>query len=221
MNVHRQYTGFIAQLLSYLFCAAVLHASRYLIWLPLWGHNSAAITGFAAIAPVVATYTGTWFILSQYCLKLLLNTPNLESLSPIIARQLPSFIACKVFNTRAWWWQVVPCLVALVVFNCYWFGTVAMVYSILWLLPLALFFLGLNNMLARALYASFNAHAVGTIVWLFTDSLTASQWCALTPIACLERLIIAGGILIAAVIADYVLHKVQSMIRLSLRIGNA
>ena len=49
-------------------------------------------------------------------------------------------------------------------------------------------------MLARALGATFSAHAVGGALWIYAFSLPAAVWQGLIPIVAIERSIFALGI---------------------------
>jgi hypothetical protein len=71
----------------------------------------------------------------------------------------------------------------------------AFVYSFYWLIPPALYFLKSKNEIANLFVTSlstvFVAHAVGSIMWLFTIPMSAEVWIALIPVVAIERLVLA------------------------------
>lgn len=207
MNMYRQYTVFIAQLLLYAVAMLSLLATKALVWLPIYGTSLCWITPCAIAAPVLGSYTGSWFVIAVIIGKLLAGKGVVGATVVALARQLPSFVATISFASSSLLFRLAVPLVAFIIFNGYWWGTVAMVYSLLWLLPITLVIMQVDTLLSRSLIASFNAHAVGSLVWLYTDSLPAQLWFSLTPLAFVERLIIAGGIMVFSYGADMMMQR--------------
>ena len=50
---------------------------------------------------------------------------------------------------------------------------------------------------AQALGATFTAHAVGSVIWLYTMPMAQEAWLALIPQVAIERLTFAAGIVVA------------------------
>lgn len=75
-------------------------------------------------------------------------------------------------------------------------GKQAFLYSFYWFVPVVLYFVNKNNLFFRYLTATFIAHAVGSIIWLYTVPMTASQWLSLIPVVWVERLVFASGLYI-------------------------
>ena len=75
-------------------------------------------------------------------------------------------------------------------------------YSLLWVIPV----LGIifdKNVFFRALGATFSAHAVGSLIWLFTVPMTSLTWFGIIPVALIERSLFAVGISLVY----YAVHK--------------
>ncbi|MCB9493787.1 MAG: hypothetical protein H6679_05950 [Epsilonproteobacteria bacterium] len=75
----------------------------------------------------------------------------------------------------------------------------AMLYSAYWLVPIALHSFARHSLLARMLQSTFLAHAIGSIMWLYTVPMTSEQWTTLIPLVAVERLtfaVIATGVLV-------------------------
>ena len=73
----------------------------------------------------------------------------------------------------------------------------------------ALFFA--NSLFARSLGASFTAHAIGGIVWLYLVPTTPAFWAALIPVVMLERLLFAAGISVSYVGFNTLLGRLDSI----------
>jgi len=72
----------------------------------------------------------------------------------------------------------------------------AFAYSFYWLIPVVLYVLNYKNTFCKALTATFLAHAVGSIIWLYTVPMTSTQWLALIPVVAVERLVMACGMVV-------------------------
>lgn len=68
-------------------------------------------------------------------------------------------------------------------------------YALYWIIPIVLYcvhmILRRSSTFTVALSSTFVAHAVGSVLWLFTVPMTPKQWLALIPVVALERLAIA------------------------------
>lgn len=75
-------------------------------------------------------------------------------------------------------------------------GNGAASYALYWFIPMVAWALRLTKMTSTsfiiALQSTFVAHAVGSVIWLFTVPMTAEQWLVLIPIVAIERITIAG-----------------------------
>ncbi len=55
----------------------------------------------------------------------------------------------------------------------------------------------------HALASTFIAHAVGSVIWLYTVPMVASAWLALIPIVACERLLYTAGIVMGDAVINY------------------
>ncbi len=101
-------------------------------------------------------------------------------------------------------------------------GAQAFVYAFYWLIPIVLYFIpqkpvrsfdGAQDKLRfgeggtvflQALGSTFVAHAVGSVIWLYTMPMTAGMWIGLMPIVLCERIVFALGMVVA--------HRILSLI---------
>src|SRR5207237_10360114 len=75
-------------------------------------------------------------------------------------------------------------------------GSQAFMYSFYWLIPIGLFGLARKTLFLEALGSTFVAHAVGSVIWLYTVPTTAGMWVGLIPIVAVERLLFAMGMVV-------------------------
>ncbi|HLW72510.1 MAG TPA: hypothetical protein VKR54_00500 [Candidatus Babeliales bacterium] len=83
-------------------------------------------------------------------------------------------------------------------------GAQASVYSFYWLIPVVLFFVPQRSLFLQALGSTFVAHAVGSVIWLYTVPMTADMWITLIPIVLFERIAFALGMVIVHHLISFV-----------------
>jgi len=75
-------------------------------------------------------------------------------------------------------------------------GNEAWGYSLYWLIPVGIasarFLNFAQHTFFSGLQSTFVAHAVGSIIWLYTVPMTSGQWLALIPLVAIERFTLAG-----------------------------
>ncbi len=101
-----------------------------------------------------------------------------------------------LFGALAWRSKniVIHCVVPLAcmfLFIMHTQGAGAPLYTTYWLIPVALWFVGRNSLLERALASTFVAHAIGSVVWLYAYSIPSHVWHSLIPVVFFERLLFA------------------------------
>ncbi len=82
-------------------------------------------------------------------------------------------------------------LVCIILFIAHPIGFYAAPYALYWLIPLILY--KKRSLFANALGATFTAHAVGSVFWLYLNPLPVAYWWGLIPIVALERVCFASG----------------------------
>ncbi len=98
---------------------------------------------------------------------------------------------------------LIPAL-AMLLFVLHPVGREAWYYAVLfWSIPI------LGNLLARSLGATFTAHSLGSIIWLYTLPTTPAFWTALIPIVVFERMLFAGGIAVSFVFLNALFSRVR------------
>ncbi|OGG26061.1 hypothetical protein A2960_05915 [Candidatus Gottesmanbacteria bacterium RIFCSPLOWO2_01_FULL_39_12b] len=109
-----------------------------------------------------------------------------------LIRLFPTLFAVAYFAKKRTLNIIVP-IIAMIGFNLHPIGRSAWIYSLFWLIPILAHFWR-KNLFAKSLGATFTAHAVGGVLWVWAFGLTRQIWLALIPQVIMERILMAVGI---------------------------
>jgi len=110
-----------------------------------------------------------------------------------VFRRLPLFFAAIALKNKNIMTSIMIPVTAMTLFCMHPVGGQAFYYSFYWIVPMVIYFIKQDSICSRALSASFVAHAIGSIVWLYTGSIPVEAWTVLMPIVIVERVIFAAG----------------------------
>ena len=165
-------------------------------------------TLFDFFAPMASGFIGTWPGLAAVFLmqgiNFLVHGAKVIDAGTII-RFLPPLAAVWYFGSKSKFNIIVPFL-AIVAFNLHPIGRSAWVYSMFWLIPVICYFLRERFLLARALGATFTAHAIGGAFWIYAFGLSKEIWLGLIPVTAIERSMFALGIMAAYLVTNNALN---------------
>jgi len=85
-------------------------------------------------------------------------------------------------------------------------GLRAFAYALFWVIPVAIYFIRSRHIFLDALASAFIAHAVGSVIWVYTVDMSAYAYYALIPVVFFERLTIACGIFVLYKFAHFLKH---------------
>lgn len=132
-----------------------------------------------------------WFVLS-FCIRLLSGTP----ISLCFVHGIPGFCAALYMVSPHVLIRLVLPIVCMGFFIAHPIGFQAAPYSFYWLIPVALYFLKRRSLFLEALGATFIAHAVGSVFWLYLVPMPIAYWWILIPVVSVERLFFATGVVL-------------------------
>lgn len=159
----------------------------------LMGSN-VKFTLFDFLAPTAGAFLGTpigvFSVFLMQAVNYLLHGAHLD-IGGII-RLFPTLFAVIYFSKKRTVNVIIPVL-AIIGFNLHPIGRSAWQYSLFWLIPIVCHVFR-KNLYLRSLGATFSAHAVGGILWVWAFGLTKEMWLALMPQTMIERTLMAGGI---------------------------
>lgn len=112
-----------------------------------------------------------------------------------VLHKLPLMFATLSLQKRHFLTSIALPIFAMLLFCLHPVGSQAFAYSWYWFIPMLLYRYTQDSLYSRALSASFIAHAVGSVIWLYKGNIAAPVWVALIPIVAIERLLIAAAMI--------------------------
>lgn len=158
--------------------------------------SKAKFTVFDSFAPIAGSFigagAGALAVFLMQLLNFLAHGARIEDAGTII-RFLPMILAALYFAKKGKFNFIIPAA-AIIAFIAHPIGRQVWYFSLFWTIPLIAYFLRDRFLLARALGATFTAHAAGGALWIWTFQLPAAVWNSLIPVVAAERLLFALGI---------------------------
>lgn len=161
------------------------------------GSSMAFFSAFNIIAPLSGAFgglTNSILIAGLGIMGSLLSGKALLS-HLVISYHLPTFFASAYWYSGALIRLFLP-IICMFLFIIHPVGMAAWVYSLYWLIPIAIYYSKKNSLFFNALGSTFIAHAVGSVIWLYTMPMSPIQWITLIPIVALERFAFALGMVL-------------------------
>ena len=170
----------------------------------VWGAQKFSFTTLNMILPLLGAVCGLG---QSLLLTGLLFAGKLAFKGTLLTYGIPSLCATASMATQTkhnhykilnFALHVLLPLTCMILFTLHPVGQKAFVYSWYWLIPVGIW--GIRSYGSKhvsffftALSSTFVAHAVGSIIWLYSVPMTATQWIRLLPIVAIERLVFASG----------------------------
>lgn len=158
--------------------------------------SKVSFTVYDAFAPVAGAFIGSLpGVLAVFLMQFfnfLVHGAVIEDAGTII-RFLPMLFATLYFARKSKFNLVIPAL-AIIAFVVHPIGRTVWYFALFWIIPLLAYFFRDRFLLARALGATFTAHAVGGALWIWFFALPAPVWISLIPVVAVERALFALGI---------------------------
>ena len=182
------------------------------------GDESQSFTLFQFIGPVSAAFVSPilaiiMILLVEGVQKVLINDFTFSAFS--VARFIPMLAAAYYFGVvkKDKRFGIVIPVLGMLLFWMHPIGAQAWGYALLWLIPIVATVFATKHLLLRSLGATFQAHVVGSVAFLYTIGMPAEAWWALIPIVLVERGMFAAGISITYITFSSVLEYVAQMLK--------
>ena len=162
---------------------------------------------YDAFAPIAGAFIGSLpgvvaVFLMQF-INFLAHGAVVEDAGTII-RFLPMLFAVLYFAEKSKFNLIIPAL-TIIAFVIHPIGKTVWYFALFWTIPIIAYFFRDRFLLARALGATFTAHAVGGALWIWFFALPAPVWISLIPVVALERALFAFGIAVSFVLVNNLL----------------
>jgi hypothetical protein len=163
----------------------------------IWGSHISYFSMSSIIAPVSGAFlgvSGSFLVLLTRCMihVALFKTISLSFLVFCI----PGYFASLYWATHSSLIRVIVPLVCIVLFIVHPIGSQAFMYSFYWLLPILFYMTMYKSLFLEAFGSTLIAHAVGSVIWLYTAPTTVEMWLGLIPVDLIERLLFAIGMVV-------------------------
>ena len=182
--------------------------------------SGAKFTVFDAFAPLAGAFIGSIpgivAVLLMQIFNFLFHGAHIQDAGTII-RFFPMLFAVLYFAKKGKLNLIIP-LAAIAAFVAHPIGREVWYFSLFWTIPIICYFLRDRFLIARALGATFSAHAVGGAAWIWAFSLPAPVWNSLIPVVVAERLLFALGIAASYILLNNLLYVLEQKRVLKLRL---
>jgi hypothetical protein len=156
------------------------------------GSHVLCLSAASVLAPLSGAFGGVSGSFGVFFARLVLHFLLCKTIAlSFLALCVPGLFACLYWATRNSIVRVGVPLLCMILFIAHPVGRQAFIYSIYWLVPVIISIRGYNSLFFQALGSTFVAHAVGSVIWLYTVPMTAAQWMGLMPVVAIERLLFA------------------------------
>jgi len=126
-----------------------------------------------------------------------------------VIRFLPMMLAAVYFGFKSKKTAIIfPVCILLFLLNPV--GRQAWAYSLIWLIPFFATF-GKKRLVLNSLGATFTAHAVGSVIFLYSFPMAPQAWLSLIPIVFIERGFFTAGIWVSCVAFNTILDKATNL----------
>lgn len=144
-----------------------------------------------SLSPLLGWYGGSQSAVAAYGFRTLYAFFTGLGFYASALYHIPSFCGALYLSTHSKLVRTALPLACIVLFLVHPVGKAAFPYALYWLIPAAVPFLP-QSFFMQALGTTFVMHGVGSVIWLYTRTIDASTWSALTSIVWAERLVYAS-----------------------------
>lgn len=148
--------------------------------------------------PLTGAFLGLSGALLVTGMKVVIGMLLFGGLFPLstLAFYIPGFFAAAYWASSSLFIRMLVPIACMLLFVFHPVGGQVWIYAMYWWIPIAIYYMQRNNLFFTALGSTFIAHAVGSVIWLYTVPMTAEAWFAVLPVVIIERLIFALGAVI-------------------------
>jgi hypothetical protein len=156
------------------------------------GSQMALFSAANCITPLMGVFCGATTAGAFFALRVMAHLLMYKTISlSVLAFYVPGLCASLYLATRSSAVRFFLPALCMALFIAHPVGNQAFAYSFFWFIPMALYFVPQRSFFWHALGSTFVAHAVGSVIWLYTVPMSASAWLGLIPVVAAERFVFA------------------------------
>ncbi len=160
----------------------------------LVGSHHAFFSAVSISMPMVGIFAGTSMGVLVWLLRAFIRFAVSGIVpSAFLVYHIPSLCAALYWRSSVRILKIIAPIGAMLLFWVHPIGRQAPLYPLYWIIPLYLSLKESESIFLKSLAATFIAHAVGSVLWLYTVPMSGLQWNVLIPVVAIERLLVASG----------------------------
>ncbi|MGB8366971.1 MAG: hypothetical protein WCD44_01300 [Candidatus Babeliales bacterium] len=182
------------------------------------GSQVAHFSAISIATPLVGLISGLSGCGIFFMLKAMLSFLfNPVSSLHLLAYCIPGFCASLYLASSHITIRFILPIICMILFIVHPVGFGAFTYALYWLIPIILYFVKRKSLFLQALGSTFVAHAVGSVIWLYTVPMSSVLWLGLIPVVIVERLFFASSIALTYSILSSLKNRIKMIKRISTR----
>jgi hypothetical protein len=190
--------------------AASLLKTSYIV-----GSHAAFFSASSIALPLMGAWSSIPTIITTcacgFLIRLALGASVIPMLS-MLAFWVPGLCAALYWQMPSKLYRFGLPFTCMILFVVHPVGAAAAPYAFYWFIPMIIATLRSRSLWLDALASTFTAHAVGSVIWLYTVPMSASAWLALIPIVACERLLYTAGIVVGHSVIGYCVDAKKNFI---------
>ena len=160
------------------------------------GSKMALFSASSILHPLAGRLLGRSAVYLLFGLSVIFHFVKGSPLSFYCVYGIPSFCAALYTAHKSKSIRLFLPLACMILFSLHPVGRQVIPYSFYWLIPVVLYFVKRRSLFFDALGATFVAHAVGSVCWVYLIPMPVAYWWGLIPVVAFERLSYAVGAVI-------------------------
>ncbi len=179
------------------------------------GSHAAFFSASSIAIPLMGAWSRISNILMTCALGFAVRLAFGASLLPMLAYWIPGLCAALYWQMPSKMYRFGLPLLCMILFLVHPVGAAAAPYAFYWFIPLFIAMMRNRTLWHDALASTLTAHAVGSVIWLYTVPMSAAAWIALIPIVACERMLYASGIVVGHAVISYLISfsRTHSILR--------
>lgn len=158
--------------------------------------------------PLVGSFGGITLTSIIWMLMLSMRLATASLSVATLALYIPGYCAALYLATQSRVLKFAIPFSCMILFVTHTVGMQAALYAVYWIIPCIIGMMGTRSFFMQALGATFTAHAVGSVIWLYAMPTAPALWLGLIPVVAIERFTFAAGM----VVLQYALQKLFTAI---------
>jgi hypothetical protein len=175
------------------------------------GSHAAFFSASSIAMPLMGAWSSIPAIVMTFAFGFAVRMALGASLLPMFAFWVPGLCAALYWQLPSRFYRAGLPLLCMILFLSHPTGIAAAPYAFFWFIPMLIAFRTSNSIWHHALASTFIAHAVGSVIWIYTVPMSAAVWLALIPVVACERALYTAGIVMGhSVISSLVSIRVRA-----------